>query len=126
MNDIPSIISQLEQQRGAIDRALEALREIEGTGTAAPAKRRGRPRGKENGGRRRMSAEARARIGEATRKRWAERRALDAEAEKKAGAGPAKKKRGSKRSISPEGRARIAEAARQMWAKRRKRAGAAK
>jgi hypothetical protein len=116
LNDIESIIQQLEQQRGAIERALGALREI--VGSPVPAvKKRGRPPGKEKrGGARHMSAEGRARIGEATRKRWAEKRAAEASATKKTGR-PAKK---AKRSISPEGRARIAEAARRMWAARKK------
>jgi hypothetical protein len=44
-NGIQSIIEQLENQKAAIERALEALRGIEGiTGPAAtPTKRRGRP-----------------------------------------------------------------------------------
>jgi hypothetical protein len=106
LNDISGIISQLERQRTAIDRALQALRDIEGTGEPAPKKR---------GRKRRMSAEGRARIGEATRKRWAAKRAAEAAAGQK-GNKPAKKRRGGKRTISAEGRARIAEAARRMWA----------
>jgi hypothetical protein len=49
-NGIASIIEQLESQRAAIERALEALRGIEGiTGpTAIPTKRRGRPPGTKN------------------------------------------------------------------------------
>jgi hypothetical protein len=83
LNDIESIIQQLEQQRGAIERALGALREI--VGSPVPAvKKRGRPPGKEKrGGARHMSAEGRARIGEATRKRWAEKRAAEAPVRKK-------------------------------------------
>jgi hypothetical protein len=111
VSEIESIIQQLEQQRGAIERALLALREI--AGTAAPgAKRRGRPPG--TGGRR--SAAVRKRMAEAQRRRWAEKRAAEASATKKTGR-PAKK---AKRVISPEGRARIAEAARRMWAARKK------
>ena len=117
MNEIENIIRQLEQQRASIDRALEALREITGIGAPVGAKRRGRPPGKKR--RRGMSPEGRARIGEATRKRWAEKRAAEAAAAKES-AGPAKKKRSRKRYISPEGRARIAEAARKMWAARKR------
>ena len=95
LGHLESVIAQLEQQGAVIDRALEALRRIGGAG---PVKRRGRPPGKKTGG---MSAEGRARIGEAQRKRWAA------------------KKRGGKRAISAEGRARIAEAARRMWAAKR-------
>ena len=76
MTDIGKMISQLEQQRGAIDRAISALREVErprptrslptdGTDANRPKKRR-------------MSAAARRRIGEATRKRWADKRAAEA------------------------------------------------
>jgi hypothetical protein len=83
LNEIQNIISQLENQREAIERALGALREI--AGTAAPAaKKRGRPPKKRRGGKRHMSAEGRARIAEATRKRWADKRAAEAAAEKKA------------------------------------------
>ncbi len=111
MNEIESVISQLEQQRDAIERALAALRDI-----APAAKKLGRPPGKKaRGGKGHMSAEGRARIGEATRRRWAEKRAAEAAPGKKTGR-PAKKASGGKRSISPEGRARIAEAARRMWA----------
>jgi hypothetical protein len=39
LNEIASIVFQLERQRDAIDRALGALREVDGTGTAASAKR---------------------------------------------------------------------------------------
>jgi hypothetical protein len=115
VNGLGEIIAQLEKQREAIERALAALRGIESTGV--PGKRRGRPPGKKK--RWHMSAEGRARIGEAPRRRWAEKRAAEAGA-KKLGR-PAKK---AKRSMSPEGRARIAEAARKMWAeKKAKKAG---
>ncbi len=74
-----SIIGQLEKQREAIDNALLSLRGIQGT----PAKKRGRPTGSKNGIRKhapaapkkRLSAEGRARIIEATKKRWALERA---------------------------------------------------
>lgn len=85
LNEIQSIISQLETQRGAIERALGALREIAGAAAATGGKRRGRPPQKKRGGKRHMSAEGRARIAEATRKRWAERRAAEAAAQKKGG-----------------------------------------
>lgn len=77
MNDIQSIISQLERQRDAIERALGALRDIEGTGTPA-AKKQGAAPGKKRGRKRRISAEGRARIAAATRKRWADKRAAEA------------------------------------------------
>jgi hypothetical protein len=72
--EITGIIRDLEQQRNAIDTALSALRELAnsvaktsnaGIGTTpgdAPRKRQ-------------MSAAGRKRIAEATRRRWAEKRA---------------------------------------------------
>jgi hypothetical protein len=117
LNAIENIIRQLEQQHASLDRALGALREIEGT-AAASAQGRGMPGKKARGGKRHMSAEGRARIAEATRRRWAEKRAAQAAAAKQT-VKPAKT---TKRAMSPEGRARIAEAARRMWAER-KRAG---
>jgi hypothetical protein len=68
LNDVNRIISELEQQRAAIDRAIAALREIAApessiVDTQAPKKRR-------------LSAAARKRIAEATRKRWALKRSV--------------------------------------------------
>src|SRR6476469_3396890 len=77
LNGVEAIISKLEQQRDAIERALSALRQVDSTPTkAVPTKKRGRPPGRRG----RMSAEGRARIAEATRKRWADKRAADAAA----------------------------------------------
>src|SRR5687767_1079973 len=78
LNDVDRIISDLEHQRAAIERAIEALREISVPGgtargaqsaPAAPAARK-----------RRLSAEGRRRIAEATRRRWALKRAEAAKA----------------------------------------------
>jgi hypothetical protein len=78
MKNIEAIISDLEQQRRAIDQALEALRQVGGQ----PAKRRGRPPGTKNssepkrrGGKRYISPEGKKRIADAARRRWAEIRA---------------------------------------------------
>jgi hypothetical protein len=75
VNDFANIISRLEQQRAAIDRALSALREVEGPGPVQ-AKSAGSVATKPK--KRRMSAAGRRRIAEATRKRWADKRAADA------------------------------------------------
>lgn len=76
MTDIGKMISQLEQQRGAIDRAISALREVEGPKPVRSAPSDGTDA---NGPKkRRMSAAGRRRIGEATRKRWADKRAAEA------------------------------------------------
>jgi hypothetical protein len=86
-----------------LDRVRQAIRDIEEQlggskgSSAAPAKT----------GRRTMSAEARARIAAAQRKRWA--------ASKEAGASQATKIK-KKRHMSAAGRRAIAEATRKRWA----------
>jgi hypothetical protein len=77
MKDVSTIISDLEQQRAAIDRAIAALREV---GGVAPAPRKvGRPVGSGKGvpkkKTRRLSPEGRKRIIDALKKRWAEKKA---------------------------------------------------
>ena len=85
MSDFDGIIASLEQQRAAIERALEALREV--SGTSAPAtKKRGRPPGKKTGVKRVLSPEGRAAIIAGAKKRWA--------AAKKRQPNPQVKKRG--------------------------------
>jgi hypothetical protein len=74
-------IAQLEAQRASIERAILALREIDGiTSSAAepvtPAVRRGSPpKAKRKG---RLSPEGRARLVAAQKKRWAEKKAASA------------------------------------------------
>ena len=75
MKDIERIISELEQQKSAIDRAITALREVTGSsrftaprGLQAPATKK----------KRRMSAAGRQRIAEGVRKRWAARKSAQA------------------------------------------------
>jgi hypothetical protein len=63
--DIQSILEQLKQDRTRLD---EAIRALESIGGSPAGKRRGRKPG------RHMSADARARIGAAMRKRWAQRK----------------------------------------------------
>ena len=98
MNDVDSIISQLEQQKAAIERAIAALRDVT-LSEPAPVKRGrpGRPPGRPlkvaspkvaspqvPKKRRRLSAEGRKRIIEALKKRWAEKKAAAKKAAKKA------------------------------------------
>jgi hypothetical protein len=90
LTDVRGIISELEQQRAAIDQALAALREISGFGPAAGKRS---PKVSKRGGKRKLSPEGRARIAEATRRRWAEQRAAKAGAAKQAGAGKTADKR---------------------------------
>ena len=70
-----------------------------------------KPSGKR--GRRKMSAEARARIAAAQRARWAKSKS------KSAAGKPAVNGAKKKRTMSPEGRARIAAAQRARWAKKK-------
>jgi hypothetical protein len=98
MNGLDGVIKQLEAQKTAIERALEALREvarIEGSpSAAAPVKDTG---------------ESRRAAGQ--KKRWAAKKAQGAEA-------PAKK--APRRSgMTAEGRKRISEAAKKRWALKR-------
>ena len=76
MNDLKSIIAQLEQQRAAIDRALSALREISGSGNR-PAERSAAAGITKVRKKRRLTPEGRERIAEATRRRWAAKRAAE-------------------------------------------------
>lgn len=109
LKDLTQIISGLEQQQSAIQRAISALREIYGSGSgSAPAKKRGRP-GRPTGSgaaaapkkaapakrKRRLSAEGRQAIIEALKKRWAEKRAGENPATKNA------TKKGRKKAAPP-------------------------
>ena len=107
--DLSNIITELEQQRDAIVRALEALRSFGGGTEAAPAtKRRGRPPGSKNAAVRKkrvLSPEGRRRIIEATKRRWAA-------AKKAQKAAPAKKRGG----MTAAGRKRLSELMKARWA----------
>jgi hypothetical protein len=73
MDALNDIISRLESQKQAIEKALSALREVGGGASTAPAKRAYTRRGaKKTGG---ISAEGRRRLAEAMKKRWALKRA---------------------------------------------------
>jgi hypothetical protein len=78
MNGIKDIIKKLDQQRIAIERALSALREMDGTaldGVVATPKASaatGPRKAKRKGG---MTPEGRRRLSEALRARWAAKRA---------------------------------------------------
>jgi hypothetical protein len=91
LNEVDSIISQLEEQRSSIERAISALREI-----SSPAPRRGRrPGTKLTRTKRVLSPEGRARIAEAARRRWANLKKAQSQATAK---GAAKKTASKKRS----------------------------
>lgn len=76
--NITQIIQQLRQERERIDRAISALQELErGTTRRGPGRPAGSARAAATRGPRFMSPEARARISEAMRQRWAERKKKD-------------------------------------------------
>jgi hypothetical protein len=119
---------QLTEEKASIERRLQQINEaLGGLDSIAPAaattKGSGSDRGGAKakagkGGKRQMSAEARARIAEAQRRRWAERRqesGADGQSNgsQDNGSGPFARK---KRKMSPAGRKAIAEAARRRWA----------
>ena len=98
LKDIERIISELEQQKSAIERALSALREITGLGTVTAGRDGQVPAVKKK---RRMSAAGRRRIAEGVRKRWAARKRAQAAASKQSASvsnevAPAKKARRKK------------------------------
>jgi ABC-type transporter Mla subunit MlaD len=112
LNDVDQIISQLEGQKAAIDRALEALRDISGSTSAAVKQGRpGRPPGSVNAPKkqkRRLSPEGRKRIIEALKKRWAEKRTAEQAGLRKATKKGAKKaaKKTRRRTAAAEESAR--------------------
>jgi hypothetical protein len=111
VTDIQSVITQLEQQKAAIDTAIAALRGLDSQ-PAVPARGPGRPKGSVTRKQAADVSEGRQRQIEAMRQYWAKRRA----GKKKAAPAKASRKGGS---ISPEGRKRLAEAMRQRWAAKR-------
>jgi hypothetical protein len=102
------IIDQLERQEAAIERALTALREVDGI--APPAPPASVPAARKAG----LPPLARNRRSEGQKKRWAAKKAAEA-APAPAPAKPALRKV----RITPEGRKRLAEAMRRRWAVKR-------
>jgi hypothetical protein len=99
LNDINRIISELERQRVAIERAISALRDVSVPAaataqaptsatkkTAAPAKKK-----------RQLSPEGRQRIIDATKRRWAAKRAEGQKTTAKKSS-PGRKKQAAKKS----------------------------
>jgi hypothetical protein len=116
MAGFASVIAQLEQQRTAIDKALTALRDIDGAGPAPIAEALSAPATRKGG----MTAEGKERLVAALKKRWAAKKkaakkaaAVAAPAETaSATAAPAKRKGG----MTEEGRKKLAEAMKRRWA----------
>jgi len=121
-----SIIAQLEQQKAAIDKALAALRDVNGTGAPAETEAASETPATRKSG---MSPEGKQRLVAALKKRWAAKK----RAAKKAAAASAPAETGSsaieetpaprKANFTPEGRKRLADAMKRRWAV--KRAGSA-
>ena len=102
MDNISSIIAQLERQGTAIDRAISALKWVGAGSGSVPQKKHG------------MSAAARKRISEATKARWAAKRAAESTPEPKK----------SRFTAATKKRMRLAQ--RKRWAAVREEAEAAK
>jgi hypothetical protein len=124
VNDLGKIIAELEHQKAAIERAITALREIAGPtqgGAISPAT----GEGKTTAPKRHMSPEGRKRIIEATKRRWAAKKAAElagAGVESKAAAKPVPvngQALARKGHISPEGRKKLAAAMKRRWAVKR-------
>jgi hypothetical protein len=105
LNGIDRIISELEQRRAGIERALEALREVgeKGTAAAAPAKP---PSTKVA-----AAEEIPNRRSEGQKRRFAEKRAAEAAQQR---AAPVLKKRG----LTAAGRKRLSDLMKARWASR--------
>ena len=112
MNDIDNVISRLEKQRSAIDRALLALREISGPSTA-----NAQPGSQSTSQKRRLSPEGRRRIIEATKRRWAAKRSGGTGTATKSAVAPSRSRRGK---LSDDGRKRLALAMKKRWAAAKK------
>jgi hypothetical protein len=108
---LASIIAQLERQKTAIERALAALRDVDGRpadepNVNTPATRKGG-----------MTPEGKKRLIKALRKRWAAKKAAE-----QGSAGDASRKEAPakrKSNFTPEGRKRLAEAMKRRWAVKR-------
>jgi hypothetical protein len=112
VNDIDNVISRLEKQRSALDRALLALREIAGLNTP-----NAQPVSQSTSGKRRLSPEGRRKIIEATKRRWAARKAGGTGTAPKSAAAASHSRRGK---LSAEGRKRLALAMKKRWAAAKK------
>jgi hypothetical protein len=115
------IIMQLEHQKAAIDKALTALRDVNGIGAPAETKPAEAPETRKSG----MTAEGKLRLVAALKKRWAAKKraakkaavAVPVEAAPAVATTPAPVKR--KSTFTPEGRKRLAEAMKRRWAVKR-------
>jgi hypothetical protein len=85
LGNFTEVISKLEQQKAAIENAIEILQQLEGDGSTEQLRPGKRVTEKPAKKKRMMSEEGRQRIAEASRKRWAAvRKAAKKEARKAA------------------------------------------
>lgn len=101
MNGLDGVIRQLEAQKVAIERALEALREVGGIGPATTA----------------SPSSPSDRRSAAQKRRWATKRSIQVHP-------PAEPTR--KGGMTPQGRKRLSEAMKRRWAAKRSEAQAKK
>ena len=133
LNEIANIISRLEDQKAAIDRALQTLQDFAATGSITPPQSGRKRTPARKGG---MTPEGRRRLALAMKRRWAAKRtgaqANEAKAKKattkKATAkkATAKKATAKKAGLSAAGRKKLAEAMKRRWAAKRTAAQAKK
>jgi hypothetical protein len=98
MANLESIVRELKSERDRLDKAIQALSSLNGTSNSAT---------RQQPGRRKMSASARARISAAQKARWAKSKGQKVVPIASEG----------KRRISAAGRARIVAAAKARWAR---------
>jgi hypothetical protein len=108
------IIMQLEQQKAAIDKALTALRDVDGIAPAETKQAPEAPATRKGG----MTPEGKERLVAALKKRWAAKKkggkkVASASVEAVTAAAPAKRKGG----MTEEGRKKLAAAMRKRWAR---------
>ena len=84
--DVSRILSEIDAEIARLQQARNALTGIAASGTVAPRRGRGRPKGsvskKTSTRKRNLSPEGRKRIADAMKRRWAERRAAAAKGSK--------------------------------------------
>ena len=112
MNHLDDVVARLEQQRSAIDRALSALHQLggsDGSGLVAPPQTE--PAITPKGG---ITPAGRRKLAEALRRRWAEKRAAQAQQEQAEKYAQAAQKRRATLA-----RKRMSEAMKRRWATKR-------
>jgi hypothetical protein len=105
MNAIANIIAQLEDQKAAIDQALETLRGFDETGTITSAQATRKAPARKSG----MTPEGRRRVALAMKRRWAAKRTGT----------QAKKATTKKTGLTAAGRRKLAESMKRRWAAKR-------